>query len=153
MAQREFMEYDVVIVGAGPSGLACAIRLRQLAAQHGNELSVCVLEKGSEVGAHILSGAVVEPRALDELIPDWRERGAGRRLMRAMGAHLRVVGCRSAMLWVLRDNPTRWFYSHLGGREAAHEAIRVGGQMVEQSAFVWDPIEALLAATAPAQEQ
>lgn len=76
MAQREFMEYDVVIVGAGPSGLACAIRLRQLAAQHGNELSVCVLEKGSEVGAHILSGAVVEPRALDELIPDWRERGA-----------------------------------------------------------------------------
>jgi GNAT superfamily N-acetyltransferase len=87
------------------------------------------------------------------LLEDWRERGAGRRLMRAMGAHLRVVGCRSAMLWVLRDNPTRWFYSHLGGREAAHEAIRVGGQVVEQSAFVWDPIEALLAATAPAQEQ
>ena len=87
------------------------------------------------------------------LLEDWRERGAGRRLMRAMGAHLRVVGCRSAMLWVLRDNPTRWFYSHLGGREAAHEAIRVGGQMGEQSAFVWDPIEALLAATAPAQEQ
>ncbi len=76
MAQREFMEYDVVIVGAGPSGLACAIRLRQLAAEHGRDVSVCVLEKGSEVGAHILSGAVVEPRALDELIPDWRERGA-----------------------------------------------------------------------------
>jgi GNAT superfamily N-acetyltransferase len=87
------------------------------------------------------------------LLEDWRERGAGRRLMRAMGAHLRVMGCRSAMLWVLRDNPTRWFYSHLGGREAAQETIRVGGQMVEQSAFVWDPIEALLAATAPAQER
>jgi electron-transferring-flavoprotein dehydrogenase len=76
LAQREFMEYDVVIVGAGPAGLASAIRLRQLAAEHGAELSVCVLEKGSEVGAHILSGAVLEPRALNELIPDWQARGA-----------------------------------------------------------------------------
>jgi electron-transferring-flavoprotein dehydrogenase len=76
LAQREFMEYDVVIVGAGPSGLACAIRLRQLCAEHGHELSVCVLEKGSEVGAHILSGAVIETRALDELLPDWKALGA-----------------------------------------------------------------------------
>ncbi len=76
VAEREFMEYDVVIVGAGPSGLACAIRLRQLAAEQGRDLAVCVLEKGSEVGAHILSGAVVETRALDELIPDWKARGA-----------------------------------------------------------------------------
>ena len=74
--QRERMEYDVVIVGAGPSGLAAAIRLKQLAAAAGNDLAVCVVEKGSEVGAHILSGAVFEPRALDELIPDWREREA-----------------------------------------------------------------------------
>ena len=73
---RDRMDYDVVIVGAGPAGLAAAIRLRQLAIEHGRELSVCVLEKGSEVGAHILSGAVMEPRALDELIPDWREKGA-----------------------------------------------------------------------------
>ncbi len=87
------------------------------------------------------------------LLEDWRERGAGRRLMRAMGAHLRAVGCRSAMLWVLRDNPTRWFYSHLGGREAAQETIRVGGMPVGQTAFVWDPIESLLSATAPAQER
>lgn len=87
------------------------------------------------------------------LLEDWRERGAGRRLMRAMGAHLRAVGCRSAMLWVLVDNPTRWFYRHLGGREVAREEIRVGGKTVEQAAFIWDPIEALLAATAPAQEQ
>jgi electron-transferring-flavoprotein dehydrogenase len=73
---REQMQYDVVVVGAGPAGLAAAIRLKQLAAAGGGELSVCVVEKGSEVGAHILSGAVFEPRALNELIPDWRERGA-----------------------------------------------------------------------------
>ena len=87
------------------------------------------------------------------LLEDWRECGAGRRLMRAMAAHLRAVGCRSAMLWVLSENPSRWFYRHLGGREAAREAIRVGGRVVEQAAFVWDPIESLLAATAPAGER
>jgi electron-transferring-flavoprotein dehydrogenase len=73
---REAMEYDLVIVGAGPSGLAAAIRAKQAAAGMGREISVCVLEKGSEVGAHILSGAVLEPRALDELLPDWAALGA-----------------------------------------------------------------------------
>ena len=73
MADRESMPYDVVIVGAGPAGLAASIRLKQLANEAGRELGVCILEKGSEVGAHILSGAVVDPRALDELLPNWRE--------------------------------------------------------------------------------
>jgi electron-transferring-flavoprotein dehydrogenase len=76
MSEREAMEFDVVIVGAGPSGLAAAIRLKQLAAAGDHEVSVCVIEKGSEVGAHILSGAVIDPVALNELIPDWKEKGA-----------------------------------------------------------------------------
>ena len=70
------MQYDVVVVGAGPAGLAAAIRLKQLAAEHEHEVSVCVIEKGSEVGAHILSGAVMDPRAMNELFPSWKELNA-----------------------------------------------------------------------------
>ncbi len=76
MTEREAMEFDVVIVGAGPCGLSAACRLMQLAADNSRELNVCVVEKGSEIGAHIMSGAVLEPRALSELFPDWESRGA-----------------------------------------------------------------------------
>ncbi|MGL4900430.1 MAG: NAD(P)/FAD-dependent oxidoreductase, partial [Shewanella sp.] len=74
--ERESMEFDVVIVGAGPAGLATACRLMQIAQDSGTTISVCVVEKGSEVGAHILSGAVFETKVLDELFSDWREQGA-----------------------------------------------------------------------------
>ena len=75
MSERESMPFDVVIVGGGPAGLSAAIRLKQLAAEAGSEIDVCLIEKGSEIGAHILSGAVIDPKALDELLPDWRDDG------------------------------------------------------------------------------
>ncbi len=100
---REAMEYDIVVVGAGPAGLATAIRLKQLAADSGREVSVCVLEKGSEPGAHILSGAIVDPKALTELFPDWAERGAPLKqaVTRDEFLFLSETGARATPHWLL----------------------------------------------------
>ena len=84
------------------------------------------------------------------VLDDWRERGLGRRLMRAAAAHLLAAGCGSAFLWVLRDNPSRWFYERLGGRTAAEATIMVGGAPVVQTAYVWSPIDKLVQATSSA---
>ena len=81
------------------------------------------------------------------VLDDWRERGLGRRLMRASATHLIEMGCKSAFLWVLRDNPSRWFYQRLRGRPVAEASVQVGGQSIPQTAFVWDPIEKLFEAS------
>ncbi|HEX2939681.1 MAG TPA: GNAT family N-acetyltransferase [Rhodopila sp.] len=94
-------------------------------------------------GRRLAEGEVETLYVLD----DWRERGVGRRLMRAAAGHLLEIGCHSAFVWVLRDNPSRWFYQHLGGRPAAEQLIQFAGQKVPQMAFVWDPIEQLLTAS------
>jgi ribosomal protein S18 acetylase RimI-like enzyme len=103
--------------------------------------------RGGEASANCLGEGEIETLYV---LDDWRDRGIGRRLMRAAGAHLADTGCRSAFLWVLRENPSRWFYTRLGGRPVAEAPIRVGGHPVMQTAFVWDPIERLLGANARA---
>jgi GNAT superfamily N-acetyltransferase len=99
--------------------------------------------RGGEFVRRLAEGEVETLYVLD----DWRDRGVGRKLMRAAGAHLAEIGCRSCFLWVLRDNPSRWFYQRLGGKPGAEAMIQFAGSRLPQTAFVWDPIERLLAAS------
>jgi hypothetical protein len=126
----------------------------------GADLGVAERQAGPRVvgfvtGAPARSGRGLLPLADGEIetlyvLDDWRERGLGRRLMRAAAAHLAAAGCGSAFVWVLRDNPSRWFYERLGGRTAAESTILVGGSPVVQTAYVWSPIDKLAQATSSA---
>jgi GNAT superfamily N-acetyltransferase len=98
----------------------------------------------AEIGGKRLAEGEVETLYV---LDDWRERGVGRRLMRASAAHLIEIGCKSAFVWVLRDNPSRWFYQHLGGKPVAEAFTQIAGHKIAQTAFVWDPIQQLLAAS------
>ncbi|MFL5257924.1 MAG: GNAT family N-acetyltransferase [Rhodopila sp.] len=98
----------------------------------------------AEIGGKRLAEGEVETLYV---LDDWRERGVGRRLMRASAAHLIEIGCKSAFVWVLRDNPSRWFYQHLGGKPVAEAFTQIAGHKIPQTAFVWDPIQQLLAAS------
>jgi hypothetical protein len=100
--------------------------------------------RGGEIAGRRLGEGEVETLYV---LDDWRERGVGRKLMCTAAANLAETGCRSCFVWVLRDNPSRWFYQRLGGRPVAEAMIQFAGQKVPQTAFVWDPIERLLAAS------
>ena len=99
--------------------------------------------RGGEFTRRLAEGEVETLYVLD----DWRDRGVGRKLMRAAAGYLAEIGCKSCFLWVLRDNPSRWFYQRLGGKPTAEALIRFAGANVPQTAFVWDPIERLLTAS------
>ncbi len=99
--------------------------------------------RGGEFVRRLAEGEVETLYVLD----DWRDRGVGRKLMRAAAAHLAENGCRSCFVWVLRENPSRWFYQRLGGKPGAEATIQFAGAKLPQTAFIWDPIERLLAAS------
>lgn len=137
--------------------LAAGYLRGMLARRRGEAVFVACTVDGQPVGFASAALARREGMAAGEietlyLLPDWRDLGVGRRLMRAAAAHLAAIGCASAMLWVLSANGSSWFYRRLGGRPVGREIIRVGGRAVEQTAVLWDPITLLLDATAATRE-
>ena len=139
--QRQAANYQLAIPGGGV----------HVATASGLDLGAP--DRPAEVVGFVTSGRarMRNPPAEGEIetlyvLDDWRERGLGRRLMRAAADHLVELGCASVFLWVLRDNPSRWFYASLGGRPALDATVTVGGQSVPQTAYVWSPIEKLITA-------
>lgn len=148
-AARQAAYYDGAIRGG--VGVHVAAASGADAARPGGALRVV----GFVTGSPVRPGRSATPPADGEIetlyvLDDWRERGLGRRLMRAAAAHLAGAGCRSAFVWVLRANPSRWFYERLGGKAVAEATISVGGTPVVQTAYVWSPIERLVQATSAA---
>ena len=148
---------DEYLAGLSEARLAGSYRHTVLDRRAGHAVFVAVTGAAEVVG--FASGGRARQAGVAEgeietlyLLDDYRDMGIGRRLMRAMAAHLRAVGCASAMTWVLHENPSRFFYRRLGGRPVMREAIQVAGLPTEQVAMLWDPIDGLLAATAPARE-
>lgn len=142
---RQAAYYDRQIRGGG--GVYVAIASGQDVAAGGTPRLVgytTVSRNGTRLpGGHEADGEIETLYVLD----DWRERGVGRRLIRTGAAHLAAAGSRAAYLWVLRDNPSRWFYQRLGGKPVAESATKVAGVAVPQTAYAWDPIERLIAAS------
>ncbi len=144
---RQAAQYDAMIRGGGVVHVATASGVD--IGPNGGAARIIGFVTGSTArGADRLAEGEVETLYV---LDDWRERGVGRRLMRAAAAHLAGAGCASAFVWVLRDNPSRWFYERLGGKVSAASTIRVGGQQVEQTAYVWSPIDRLVQASSPAR--
>ncbi len=146
---RQAAHYDQAIRGAMPVYVATVSGQEALPGTTPRVVGFATGGRGRGIsigGTRLGEGEIETLYVLD----DFRDRGVGRRLMRATALHLADAGCRSVFLWVLRDNPSRWFYQRLGGRAVAEAATQVGGQPVIQTAFVWDPIEKLLQASTQA---
>ena len=140
------------IVGFATAGRARGHLLPQpaspAAAPDEGEVTMGQTDRGRTDQGETEEGKLAEGEiSLLYVLDDWRERGIGRRLMRAAGTYLAAAGCASAFLWVLRDNPSRWFYERLGGRASAEGTIRFAGRDLAQTAYVWNPIERLVAAS------